>query len=691
MKRNIQLFAAAAFIGLTVVSCDLDEVNPAAGDATLTAYEAWSGLQNTCYTALNDQLYTASDWLFLSEAGTDEWLAKSNGTGYKQIFNYEDLTSSYNTTQKVFKQCYALISSCNTVINEAKNLRDGDAESIRKLVAETKALRALYYSILVAHYGPVTLNLESSSSVTGDVNLYPKRNTEKEIYDQIIKDLKEAITDLPVTNENYARLTKKSAIGLLARVYAQRAGLGQSKYGDAQEYWKLCAETAEGLISNASAYNAYLYPDIADMWADANNRKNKEALIIAAGPDGNNAAWQFMSKNNKLFAYSSGATYSDFWNKNHKPGDKGYFYGRQNAQTWMPSKYLMYCFDPTWDRRWEYSFQYAWGEWTMVQCGWVPYNKGQFKLTDALCRKYDIDSTSLRHVGKIIYPYADCDGKASTYAGNQYPAKIWPKGDHSGDASKLLTVAPSAAMCGQKGYAETTKAYAVPYPVAADDDRINSVFVHYPLADKADRPYAVIVLSDLYDSNDMPFGGIDQGSEAGNPIHVGNGKTSSNVCPGLIKFNWSYDGVFVGSNLQIKTGDMFVMRMAEVYLLAAEAEQQLGNASKAADYLNVLRKRAVRQGVAESAWKITNVTEDTIFDEYARELCGEFSRWALLKRHNAFESRLAKYNKRAAASFKKLNYNRPIAYDFLSTILNADEYGDNGYGSTATSGLSGFE
>ncbi|MDY4038088.1 MAG: RagB/SusD family nutrient uptake outer membrane protein, partial [Prevotella sp.] len=138
-------------------------------------------------------------------------------------------------------------------------------------------------------------------------------------------------------------------------------------------------------------------------------------------------------------------------------------------------------------------------------------------------------------------------------------------------------------------------------------------------------------------------------------------------------------------------GDMFVMRMAEVYLLAAEAEQQLGNASKAADYLNVLRKRAVRQGVAESAWKITNVTEDTIFDEYARELCGEFSRWALLKRHNAFESRLAKYNKRAAASFKKLNYNRPIAYDFLSTILNADEYGDNGYGSTATSGLSGFE
>lgn len=677
-------------MGLMFTSCDLDEDNPSAGDATLTAFEAWSGLQSSCYTALNDQLYTASDWLYESETGTDLWVAKSNGTGYKQLFNYEDLTSSFNTTQKVFKQCYSLISSCNTVINEASSLRDGDAETVKTLVAETKTLRALYYSILVAHYGPVTLNLESSSSVTGNVELYPKRASEKDIYDQIIKDLKEAIEDLPVKPyaDNYARMTKKSAKGLLARVYAQRAGLGQSKYGDAAEYWQLCAETAEELISNASAYDAYLYTDIADMWADANNRKNKEALIVAAGPDANNATWNYMSKANKLFAYSSGGTYSDFWNKNHKPGDKGYFYGRQNAQSWMPSKYLMYCFDPTWDRRWEYSFQYAWGEWSMAQCGWVAYDKGQFKLTKDIALKYDIDSTL---EGKTLYPYADCDAKSSTYGGNQYPAKIWPKGEYSGNVSKLLTVAPSADKMGTDNYANTTKVYAVPYPVAKDDDRFNSVFVHEPIGDKTGVPYAVVVIRDLYDTNDIPYGGVAQGSEAGNPPSIGNGKTSAGVCPGLIKFNWSYDGCFYGSNLQIKTGDMYVMRMAEVYLLAAEAEQQLGNTSKAADYLNVLRQRSARQGVDESVWKLTDVTEDTIFDEYARELCGEFTRWALLKRHNAFEDRLARYNKRAAKSFKKVNYNRPISYDFLSTILNADEYGDNGYGSTATSGLEGFE
>ncbi|MDE6187612.1 MAG: RagB/SusD family nutrient uptake outer membrane protein, partial [Duncaniella sp.] len=158
-----------------------------------------------------------------------------------------------------------------------------------------------------------------------------------------------------------------------------------------------------------------------------------------------------------------------------------------------------------------------------------------------------------------------------------------------------------------------------------------------------------------------------------------------------IKFNWSYDGCFVGNNLQRKTGDVFIMRMAEAYLIAAEAEQMLGNSSKAADYLNVLRQRSARPGVSESEWKLSSVDENVIFDEYARELCGEFSRWLLLKRHNAFETRLKQYNVRASQSFRPYMYNRPVSADFLSTILNANEYGDNGYGQTSNSGLENID
>ena len=84
---------------------------------------------------------------------------------------------------------------------------------------------------------------------------------------------------------------------------------------------------------------------------------------------------------------------------------------------------------------------------------------------------------------------------------------------------------------------------------------------------------------------------------------------------------------------------------------------------------------------------LTSATEDDIFNEYAREMCGEFNRWALLKRHKAFETRLPKYNTRAAQSFKAFNYYRPISQDFLSQISNKEAYGDNGYGTTASSGL----
>lgn len=679
-----------ALASLAVTSCDLEEDNPAAGDASLKAYDTWAGLQAYSYSTLNDELYTASDWMISSEGGTDLWQTSGNGDGYRSDINYENFATNNNSTNKLWMQCYAMITNCNTVINEVDNLENGNADDKKVLVAETKVLRAFYNFLLVSNFGPVTLNTGSSAALTGDVDLYPKRSSEKAFYEQIVKDLTEAIDDLGVQpyQGNRARVSKKTAKGLLARVYAQRAGLGK-KYGDAETYWRLAAETAEDMITNAASYGAYLYTDIADMWADANNRTNREALFIAAGADANNEAFSKTTVRNKLLAYSCGGVYDDLYSHNPTKNGTCYFYGRYNQQVWVPSKYLLYCFNPEWDRRWEYSFIYAYSDFSMVQCGWQTYASGQKKLNESLCTKYGIDPS---HVGETIYPYADCDGTPSTFGGNQFPAKIWAKGDYSGNVANLLAVASSSADVNKPGFCGSTKAYAVPYPVASDDDRFNTVFVHQPLSaeEKAKCRYSVVVLSDLFDANGITYGNTVNGSAALYPPKIGNGETRASACPSLSKFNWSYNGCF-NSNLQMKSGDMFIMRMAEVYLIAAEAEQMLGNGQKAATYLNTLRQRAVRPGTPESVWKLSTATEDDIFDEYARELCGEFNRWALLKRHNAFETRLPKYNPRAAKSFKAYMYNRPVSSSFLQQILNDDEYGDNGYGQTPTSGLENID
>jgi hypothetical protein len=127
-----------------------------------------------------------------------------------------------------------------------------------------------------------------------------------------------------------------------------------------------------------------------------------------------------------------------------------------------------------------------------------------------------------------------------------------------------------------------------------------------------------------------------------------------------------------------------IMRMAEVYLIAAEATLHVnGNGAAAAQYLNELRKRACRN-VSDfnsgTGMQLSTATMNDVFDEYARELCGEYNRWALLKRNKAFETRLQTYNKTAFTNFVAAkHYNRPIPFNFLNQINNAEEFGTNGY------------
>ncbi|MFD1255246.1 RagB/SusD family nutrient uptake outer membrane protein [Mucilaginibacter terrae] len=86
--------------------------------------------------------------------------------------------------------------------------------------------------------------------------------------------------------------------------------------------------------------------------------------------------------------------------------------------------------------------------------------------------------------------------------------------------------------------------------------------------------------------------------------------------------------------------DTYIFRLAETYLMAAEAYVKLGNQSKALTYLNTLRTRAAKTGTnpvsgltyAAELQYSGIVTLDVILEERARELVGEEFRWYELKR-----------------------------------------------------------
>jgi hypothetical protein len=126
--------------------------------------------------------------------------------------------------------------------------------------------------------------------------------------------------------------------------------------------------------------------------------------------------------------------------------------------------------------------------------------------------------------------------------------------------------------------------------------------------------------------------------------------------------------------------DIIVIRLAEIYLIAAEAEFQLGATSAAADYLNVLRTRAaIKEPVDHTSEMLIapeEVTLDFILDERARELCGEHLRWFDLKRTKKLLERVEKFNPDIHL-LKQHHYLRPIPQTELDLLNNGDEFGQN--------------
>lgn len=752
MKKKLYSAALALCAMASLASCDLDEYNPkeVTGDEVIATYDGFYGLEAKCYEPIYGQLYTVFDFMSMAECGTDTWWAQNNKTNTEQMFYYEGLAPFENKGwDKAFTQMYSALGNCNTVIAKAENVEAEDIqkENVKTLVAEAHFLRAYYHLLLTTYYGPITL-----VTTVADENpkLTAERNTLSEIYSLIISDLKYAVANLPVNplEGNRARATKKAAQGMLCRAYVQGAGQGLTENG--VSYWERAKVEAEAMIKNPSEYGAYLYDDVADVWADANNRNNKEALFVAAGidaQDDSNTYWYANPSNNKLFTYCYFGLQS-FSDLNKVSNDKSnYLYGRVNNNLLAPSYYLVHCFNPSWDKRWENSFQTAFGSYSCEAWG-MGYDKYSVLWTKALVEKYGLDEETMlekvdysaalneddvndadfvldtdayEKTGKSVWksktytpsgkefgyeinteayprkqlykcqyvrPYANVGTDAiKNYAqgGNQYTAYVWPYG-----TGRVNEETGEYAAADLAKLETPKKVYNVAYPMDSLDNRFY-LYLYHPadharFMDKKGFHYALFNIDELFNNNKAYY------TEA---EYTALGVQSSiyKACPCLTKFNWSYDKVFLGSNLQVKNGDIMVMRMAEIYLIAAEACERLGEKAKAAEYLNVLRKRAARETADASEYTLTTseITEDMIFDEYARELCGEFNRWALLQRHGALASRLAKYNQRAAKSYKEYMKWRPISLTFLNQIENKEEYGDNGYGATANSGLDGYE
>lgn len=172
---------------------------------------------------------------------------------------------------------------------------------------------------------------------------------------------------------------------------------------------------------------------------------------------------------------------------------------------------------------------------------------------------------------------------------------------------------------------------------------------------RASKPYTIFDINDMYKANGMT-------NDRSHYIS-------------LRKFD---DPTRASATETQSSRDAFLIRLAEMYLIAGEAQLNLGRTDSAAYYINILRSRAAITG-HQAAMQVlpSAITTDFILDERAREFAGEQLRWFDLKRDNKLVDRVRKYNPDAAPNIQDYHALRPIPQAQIDAVTNKDTFKQN--------------
>lgn len=161
--------------------------------------------------------------------GADDlsWGGTSTDTKYA-LYDYSRNIAS-SITEYAWELGYRTIGNCNWVIEMGKELGENRTAEETVLMGENYYLRALSYFLLVNEFAQPYSNNPTQNpglplKLNSDPNDLPKsRSTVAEVYDQVVNDLKDAITYLTLPEgmspKNSCYATKEAAQALLARVY----------------------------------------------------------------------------------------------------------------------------------------------------------------------------------------------------------------------------------------------------------------------------------------------------------------------------------------------------------------------------------------------------------------------------------------------------------------------------------------
>ena len=596
--KNMAMSAAAVAAALSLHSCSLSEENPGGftmGTMAESSLEGYQTLLNNIYFGMERHLYGTDGYMELTEGGTDLWTYKGNeNTQHTQyMWFYAGTAANTTYTKDIWNAIYDGIGACNLAIAMADRAPFKTEADRNVKVAEARFMRAMYYFNAVEQFGGVTMLTAPATSM----DFSPSRTEPLTIYKEVIlPDLRFAAEWLEKgTDATTTQPTKKSAMGMLAKACLQTREYGKDEF--VQEALTTAQELITDCENGGAKYGAYMYAAYDDVFKEANNWNNREALWKHrwyAGSDGHGSSlgnWKLNRYNEKFLCALSK------------------FGAREKTQeaclTWegaiegifMPTQYLLSLYvqaDGTLDPRFHKSFTTEW---------------------------------------------------------NANKSFIWKKDVVANFDKEMDAVGGKRLNVGDKAIK-----FVMPQDAGYGDE----------VAVKRTAPYPVVDYKDVY--NDA--------SRNVNMAHNGKENIFRYFYPSLNKHNSS--NYYVANAAKMRNGNLngvLIMRMPEIYLIAAEADICINGGAAAAGYINKVRERAGAKPLQGTA------TMRDVLDERARELCGEHTRFYDLKRTgmlkdnaylNATHPDLGQY-------FKPEYALRPIPTPFLQGLNNGDEYQNPGY------------
>ncbi|SEA61625.1 Starch-binding associating with outer membrane [Xylanibacter ruminicola] len=674
MKKIYSMLFAAAVIGFGATSCsDFLEEDNKTGETADLAYNTVSGIDGLIQSAYT---YTHGWWgkepsLGLAEMGSDLFYFGYDNK-QKSMLKYDisaealgSNTADNPCLDEYWEMFYAGVDVCNNALKYVPECSVIDDNKKAAYLGDAYFLRALYYSQMVALWGPIPYNAEPVSSINNN----PVRVPEAEVYGNILADLKLAMENykkanvMEVNSATAGRACYYSAEALYARVALYAASwLGANAVSGYGNLYTEALNAATDVINNSGAK---FYSRYSDTW----NMKNEEATVntenLYAVHYSNTLTSGF--DNCVPYRYSGGGTdeYNSLITRT------GYKKNGGSASLLMfVSLWNNGCDDlgNSGQKNTQVFWRVAAGKTTIkskmtgkdVEVGkyYSPYGRGFTRYLPSLYLWQILDEikeTDQRYNGTLLTSY-------------RIPYEL------SQNAAKYPKMSEQEFKDYDEAYAEDGNYFngggvAIMYSLLDGNSDEGKALQEYA-KDRFRLQFAFGGDIPVYTSGDPATALPTEGGKAKSDVY-GDARYKSEKIegrrsyPGIKKFlDDQYEEDY--PTYEISHRDIMVLRLAEMYLIKAEAE--LATGGDALKTINQLRAARAITGKDNSI--SGTVTIETILKERAIELCGEYQRWFDLKRTHTLIDHVKKYNAQASGNIALKHYYRPIPLTELESVTN---------------------